>query len=89
VGFCVGGCCDFGCRGFDTSDCFLLSLSRSPLSVCCGFELRFFRPGLLPGGGHCELHMSVAGLCVVYISGWVWSGEVAEPIGSVVPVRGG
>ena len=33
--------------------------------------------------------MSVAGLCVVYISGWVWSGEVAEPIGSGVPVRGG
>jgi len=31
--------------------------------------------------------MSVAGLCVVYISGWVWSGEVAEPIGSGVPVR--
>ena len=33
--------------------------------------------------------MSVAGLCVVYISGWVRSGEVAEPIGSGVPVRGG
>ena len=31
--------------------------------------------------------MSVAGLCVVYIPGWVWSGEVAEPIGSGVPVR--
>ena len=26
--------------------------------------------------------MSVAGLCVVFISGWVWSGEVAELIGS-------
>ena len=26
--------------------------------------------------------MSVAGLCMVYIPGWVWSGEVAEPIGS-------
>ena len=24
----------------------------------------------------------------IYISGWVWSGEVAEPIGSGVPVRG-
>ena len=35
--------------------------------------------------------MSVAGLCVVFISGWVWIGEVAEPIGSGVPcgaVRG-
>jgi len=26
---------------------------------------------------------------VVFISGWVWSGEVAEPIGSGVPVWGG
>ena len=33
--------------------------------------------------------MSVAGLWVVYISGEVWSGEVAEPIGTGVPVRGG
>jgi len=33
--------------------------------------------------------MSVAGLCGVFISGWVWSGEVAEPIGSGVPVWGG
>ena len=29
--------------------------------------------------------MSVAGLCVVNISGSVWSGEVAEPIGNGVP----
>ena len=33
--------------------------------------------------------MSVAGLCGVFIPGWVWSGEVAEPIGSSVPVRDG
>ena len=33
--------------------------------------------------------MSVAGLCVLFISGWVWSVEGAEPIGSGVPVRGG
>ena len=31
--------------------------------------------------------MSVAGLWVVYISGQVWSGEVAEPMGTGVPVR--
>jgi len=33
--------------------------------------------------------MSVAGLCGVFIPGLGWSGEVAEPIGSSVPVRGG
>jgi len=33
--------------------------------------------------------MSVVGLCVVFIPGWVGAGKVAEPIGSGVPVRGG
>ena len=30
--------------------------------------------------------MSVVGLCVVFIPGWVGAGKVAEPIGSGVPV---
>jgi len=33
--------------------------------------------------------VSVVGLCVVFIPGWVGAGKVAEPIGSGVPVRGG
>ena len=33
--------------------------------------------------------MSVAELCGIFIPGLGWSGEVAEPIGSGVPVRGG
>jgi len=30
--------------------------------------------------------MSVVGLCVVFIPGWVGARKVAEPIGSCVPV---
>jgi len=33
--------------------------------------------------------MSVVGLFVVFIPGWVGAGKVAEPIESSVPVRGG
>jgi len=33
--------------------------------------------------------MSVDGVCGVFIPDWVGAGEVAEPIGSGVPVQGG
>ena len=36
----------------DSHGCFLLRLPRNLFRGCCGFELRFFRPGRLPGGGH-------------------------------------
>ena len=49
------GFCGCGGRGFDTRGCFLLRLPRSPFRGCCGFELRFFRPGRLSGGGHYRL----------------------------------
>ena len=49
------GCCGFSCRGFSTRGCFLLRLPRTPSRGCWVFGLRFFRPGLLPGGGHCGL----------------------------------
>jgi len=69
------GCCGFSCCVFDTRDCFLLRVPRSPLRGCRRFELRFFRPGRLPGGGHCGLRGRLRGLmrrgirlCVV---GWV------------------
>ena len=37
--------------GFDNRGGFLLRLPSSPLRGCCGFGLRFFRPGSLSDGG--------------------------------------
>ena len=66
----------FGCLGSEPR----LAMSHATLSGSSA------KPPLLwPGGGG----MSVLGLCVVFICGWVWSWELAEPIGSGVPVRGG
>ena len=49
------GCCGCGGRGNDARGWFLLRLPSSPFSGCCGFGLRFLRPGRLPGGGHYRL----------------------------------
>jgi len=65
------GCCGFSSRGFGTRDSFLLRLPRSPLRGCCGFQLRFFRPGCLPVVGHCGLSRRLSGLMRRGITVWV------------------
>jgi len=78
VGDYQAGCCGFSCRGFGTRDCFLLGFPRSLLRGCCGFDLRVFRPGRLPGGGHCGLRGRLRGLMRrgirVWVVGWVRRG---------------
>jgi len=84
------GCCLFSCRGFGTRDSFLLRPPRSPLRSCCEFELRFFRPGRLPGGGHCGLRERLRDLMrrgiIVKVVGWVRrSLNDTPPSNDVIP----
>ena len=51
--------CGFGGLGFGTLVSLFLRLSSSPFRGCCEFGLMFFRPGRLPGGGHCALLWSL------------------------------
>ena len=83
----VGGC-EFGSRGFDTCDCFLLQLPSSQLSGCCRIRLGLLRPGCLPGGGHFRLLGHLCDRLRREIRIWGWSGgglDNMPPSDDVIP----
>ena len=76
----------FGTRGS------LLSIHSSPFRGCCGFGLRFFRPGVLPVGGHNGQLRSLRDLLRrgirVWVGGWNRGGLLNTPSSDdVVPPR--
>jgi len=70
---------------------FFLDFPGAPLRGCCEFELRFFRPGCLRGGGHCGLRgrlrdLMRRGLIRVWVVGWVRrSFDETTPSDDVIP----
>ena len=81
------GCCEFGGRGFDFRDYFLLSLPSSRLSGYCRFRHRLFRPGRLPCGCHFMLFVFLRERLRRGIGIWGWSdgGLDNMPSDDVIP----
>ena len=84
------GCCRFGGRGFEIRGCFLIRLPKTQFRGGCGFGLKFFRPGRLPGGGHYRLLVRLRDRLRRGIRTWVggWSrGSLDDtpPSDDVIP----
>jgi len=79
------GCSEFCGSGFDTRGCFLLGLPSNPFGACCGFRLRFLRPGYLPGDGNYRVLRSLLdrlrrGIWM-WVGGWSGGGLATRPLG--------
>ena len=76
--------CDFGCGDFETRGSLLLRLPSSPLRGCCGFGLRFFRPGHLLGGSHFRL-LKTLRVLLRWIIRFGLEGGVVETLTTLPP----